>query len=61
MDISNIVILVIIAVAVVWTIMIYNNLVSIKHNVSKAWSNTSATTRPTAEPSFLSFSRAANV
>lgn len=39
MDISNIVILVIIAVAVVWTIMIYNNLVSIKHNVSKAWSN----------------------
>ena len=39
MDISNIVILVIIAVAIVWTIMIYNNLVSIKHNVSKAWSN----------------------
>ncbi|UCH47368.1 MAG: LemA family protein [Betaproteobacteria bacterium] len=39
MDISNIVILVIIGVAVVWTIMIYNNLVSIKHNVSKAWSN----------------------
>ena len=39
MDISSIVILVIIAVALVWTIMIYNNLVSIKHNVSKAWSN----------------------
>ena len=39
MDISNIVILVILAVAIVWTIMIYNNLVSIKHNVSKAWSN----------------------
>lgn len=39
MDISNIVILVIIAVAIVWTIMIYNNLVTIKHNVSKAWSN----------------------
>jgi len=39
MDISTIVILVIIGVAVVWTIMTYNNLVSIKHNVSKAWSN----------------------
>lgn len=39
MDISNIVILVIIAVVIVWTIMIYNNLVTIKHNVSKAWSN----------------------
>ena len=39
MEISTIVILVVIAVAVVWTIMIYNNLVTIKHNVSKAWSN----------------------
>ncbi|NIO43194.1 MAG: LemA family protein [Burkholderiales bacterium] len=39
MDISAIVILVIIGVGVVWTIMIYNNLVTIKHNVSKAWSN----------------------
>ncbi len=39
MDISNIVILVIIAVVIVWTIMMYNNLVTIKHNVSKAWSN----------------------
>ena len=39
MEISAIVILAIIAVVIVWTIMIYNNLVSIKHNVSKAWSN----------------------
>ena len=39
MDVSTIVILVIIGVAVVWAIMTYNNLVSIKHNVSKAWSN----------------------
>jgi LemA protein len=39
MDISTIVILVILGVGIVWTIMIYNNLVSIKHNVSKAWSN----------------------
>jgi LemA protein len=39
MDISTIIILVIIGVAVVWTVMTYNSLVSIKHNVSKAWSN----------------------
>lgn len=39
MDISTIVILVIIGVAVVWTVMTYNGLVSVKHNVSKAWSN----------------------
>jgi len=39
MDISTIVILVIIGVAVVWTVMTYNGLVSVKHSVSKAWSN----------------------
>jgi len=39
MDINTIIVLVVIAVAVVWTIMLYNNLVTIKHNVSKAWSN----------------------
>ena len=39
MDINTIIVLVIIAVALVWTIMLYNNLVTIKHNVSKAWSN----------------------
>ena len=39
MDISTIVILVIIGVVVAWTIMTYNGLVSVKHNVSKAWSN----------------------
>ncbi|MGD2141824.1 MAG: LemA family protein [Burkholderiales bacterium] len=39
MEISTIVILVVIGVAIIWTIMTYNNLVTIKHNVSKAWSN----------------------
>jgi len=39
MDVSTIVILAIIGVAIVWTIMTYNNLVTIKHSVSKAWSN----------------------
>jgi LemA protein len=39
MDISTIIVLAIIAVVIVWAIMMYNDLVSIKHNVSKAWSN----------------------
>lgn len=39
MDISSIVVLVIIGVAIVWTTMTYNNLVTLKHSVSKAWAN----------------------
>jgi LemA protein len=39
MDISSIVVLAIIGVAVVWTTMTYNNLVVLKHSVSKAWAN----------------------
>ncbi len=36
MDIGSIVFLVIFGVAIVWTIMTYNNLVTLKHSVSKA-------------------------
>jgi LemA protein len=39
MSTISIVILAIIAIAVVWAIMIYNNLVNLKHGVAKAWSN----------------------
>ncbi len=39
MEVGTMVVLAILAVAVVWTIVIYNNLVTVKHNVSKAWSN----------------------
>ena len=39
MGIVSIVVLVIIAVALIWAIMMYNNLVNLKHAVSKAWSN----------------------
>ena len=39
MDIGSIVFLVFLVVAVVWAIMTYNNLVTVKHNVSKAWAN----------------------
>ncbi len=39
MDISSSVVLVVIGVAVVWTTMTYNNLVALKHSVSKAWAN----------------------
>ena len=39
MDISSIVVLVIVGVAIVWTTMTYNNLVALKHSVSKAWAN----------------------
>ena len=39
MDIGTIVFWGIIAIIVVYTITIYNNLVSLKHGVSKAWSN----------------------
>ncbi|MGD8484258.1 MAG: LemA family protein [Thioalkalispiraceae bacterium] len=39
MELSSIITLVIIAVLLMYLIMIYNNLVSLKHAVSKAWSN----------------------
>ena len=39
MDISTFVILGLIAAVLLYAIMIYNNLVSLKHNVSKSWAN----------------------
>src|SRR5574339_305119 len=39
MGVGTIVLLALIAAGVMWTIMMYNNLVTLKHNVSKAWSN----------------------
>jgi len=39
MEIGTVVFLAIAAVVIVWAITIYNNLVTVKHNVSKAWSN----------------------
>ncbi len=39
MEIGTIVFLVIVAIIVVYSITIYNNLVALKHGVSKAWSN----------------------
>jgi len=39
MGIITIIVLGILLVAVVYAVMIYNNLVQVKHNVSKAWAN----------------------
>ncbi len=39
MSVFSMVILAIVVVTVIWTIMTYNNLVNMKHAVSKAWSN----------------------
>jgi LemA protein len=39
MSVSAIVILAVLVVAVAYLILIYNNLVQVKHNVSKAWAN----------------------
>ncbi len=39
MDISSIIFLVLLAAAIMYTVTIYNNLVSLKHSVSKAWAN----------------------
>ncbi len=39
MDVSTIIFLGIVAAIVMYVVTIYNNLVSLKHNVSKAWSN----------------------
>jgi len=39
MDVTNFIIIGALAAGILYTIMIYNNLVSLKHNVSKAWAN----------------------
>src|SRR5258706_4444774 len=39
MSVVSIIVLAAIAVAIAYLIMIYNNLVQVKHNVSKAWAN----------------------
>ena len=39
MEITTIIVLGVLLVAVVYAVMIYNNLVQVKHNVSKAWAN----------------------
>lgn len=39
MGVFGIVVLAVVAILLVYVIMIYNNLVSLKHNVSKAWAN----------------------
>lgn len=39
MDVSSIILLCLLAAAIMYTITIYNNLVSLKHSVSKAWAN----------------------
>jgi LemA protein len=38
-EIGTFIVLGVVAVVVIYAIMIYNNLVSLKHNVSQAWSN----------------------
>ena len=39
MGIGTVIVLGVLLVAVVYAVMIYNNLVQVKHNVSKAWAN----------------------
>jgi len=39
MEITGLILLVVLVVAVVYFIMVYNQLVQVKHNVSKAWAN----------------------
>jgi len=39
MSVSGFIFWGVVAVALVYIVLIYNNLVSLKHNVSKAWSN----------------------
>ena len=39
MELTGIILIVVLAVVVVYFVMIYNQLVQIKHNVSKAWAN----------------------
>lgn len=39
MSIVSVVVLALIVVAAIWAVMVYNNLVGLKHAVAKAWSN----------------------
>jgi LemA protein len=39
MDITSFIIVGVLAAGILYAVMIYNNLVSLKHNVSKAWAN----------------------
>ena len=39
MELTGIILIVVLAVVVIYFVMIYNQLVQIKHNVSKAWAN----------------------
>jgi LemA protein len=39
MEITSIILIVVLVVAIVYFVMVYNQLVQIKHNVSKAWAN----------------------
>jgi len=39
MDVSTFIFLGVVVAAALYAIVLYNNLVSLKHNVSKAWSN----------------------
>ena len=39
MGIVTIILLGVLVLVIVWAVMIYNNLVQVKHNVSKAWAN----------------------
>ncbi len=39
MSIESFIFLAVLVIAVIYTVVLYNNLVRIKHNVSKAWSN----------------------
>jgi LemA protein len=39
MEFTGIILLVVLAVVLIYFVMIYNQLVQVKHNVSKAWAN----------------------
>src|SRR5215210_728905 len=39
MELTSIILIVILVVAIIYFVMVYNQLVQIKHNVSKAWAN----------------------
>lgn len=39
MDVTSFIVLGVLSAGILYAIMLYNNLVSLKHNVSKAWAN----------------------
>ena len=58
MELTSIVLLIVLVVALVYFVMLYNQLVQIKHNVSKAWANIDVRTRtgsglPGMKPSLI--------